>query len=242
METQGRTYSVAEEVFALCPGYMRGVVLAYGVSNPPSPAELVSLLREAERSVRERLEEATVADYPRVSSWREAYRAFGAKPRKHRPSMEAMARRVLRGQDLPSINALADIGNVVSLRHIIPVGGHAVDVVQGDIELRPARGDEEFSPFGSEEAEHPEPGEIIMAEGNTVVTRRWTWRQANHTLLLPDTTALEVNVDGLPPVPREELEQACRETASLIERFCGGRTRIEILDSRNPWMSIEETP
>jgi hypothetical protein len=37
--------------------------------------------------------------------------------------------------------------------------------------LRPATGDESFVPFGSEEAEHPEPGEIVFAEGATVLTR-----------------------------------------------------------------------
>ncbi len=33
-----------------------------------------------------------------------------------------MARRVAKGQELPSINALVDIGNVLSLRHLVPLG------------------------------------------------------------------------------------------------------------------------
>jgi DNA/RNA-binding domain of Phe-tRNA-synthetase-like protein len=233
-------YSIADEVFAQFPGYGRGVVLAHGVRNGKSPDELVALFHATEASVRERLNVETLAQHPRIASWREAYRSFGAKPSKFRPSMEAMARRVLRNQEIPSINALVDIGNVVSLRHLVPAGGHAIDVVTQDIALRPATGDEEFIPFGSEEVEHPSPGEIVFAEGNTVLTRRWTWRQANHTLTLPTTTAIEFNVDGLPPVQISEVEEVCREIIELVERFCGGRTRYEILTRDNPRIQITE--
>ena len=156
--------------------------------------------------------------------------------------MEAMARRVLRGQELPSISRLVDIGNIISLRHLLPVGGHAIDVVEGDLTLCRAKGDETFVPFGSEKAESPESGEIIFCEGKTVLTRRWTWRQANHTLVTPETTALEFNVDGLQPVALDEVETACRELMSLIEQFCGGTLDHEILTRENDRMSIDHLP
>jgi len=234
LKQQDIHYSVAEEVFARFPGYSRGVVLAYEVVNRKSPEDLISLLREAEASLRIRIDLETLAEHPRIASWREAYRSFGAKPTKFRPSMEAMTRRVLRDQELPSINALVDIGNVVSLRHLVPAGGHAIDVLTQDMALREATGVEDFLPFDSDQVEHPLPGEIILVEGNTVLTRRWTWRQARHTLLLPETTALEFNVDGLPPVDVSEVREACSEIAELIRRFCGGDCRQEILTGENP--------
>ncbi len=58
---------------------------------------------------------------------------LGIKPSEFRSSIEAMARRVLRGNELPAINALVDIGNLISLRYIIPAGGHALDHVTQDI-------------------------------------------------------------------------------------------------------------
>lgn len=231
-------YSVAPEIFVRFPGYVRGVVIAHEVTNGPSPADLVAMLREAEASVRARLDLETIAEEPRIKSWREAYRAFGAKPAEFRSSVEAMARRALRGDELPAINALVDIGNIVSLRHLIPAGGHAIDLLNGDIELRFATGEEEFIAFGSDEKEHPLPGEVIFAEGDTVLTRRWTWRQANHTLTLPKTTAIEFNVDGLPPVTRSEIEEACQEVADLVHRYCGGTIRIDYLTAETPRISL----
>jgi DNA/RNA-binding domain of Phe-tRNA-synthetase-like protein len=108
----------------------------------------------------------------------------------------------------------------------------------GDIALRPATGREEFTPFGSDKMEHPLPGEVIFAEGDTVLTRRWTWRQANHTLTQLETRGIEFNVDGLPPVPAEEVEQACGEIIELVECFCGGETRWEILSESHPTLGL----
>jgi DNA/RNA-binding domain of Phe-tRNA-synthetase-like protein len=232
------SYSISPEVFARFPGYVRGVVIAHGVTNGGSPPELVEMLREAEESVRARAILEQIAEEPRIKAWRDAYRAFGAKPAEFRSSVEAMARRALRGDELPAINALVDIGNVISLRHLIPAGGHAIDVLKGDIELRFAMGDEEFVPFGTNEVEHPLPGEVIFVEGSVVLTRRWTWRQANHTLTLPGTRAIEFNVDGLPPVTRDEISEACDEVAHLIDHFCGGAIRIDYLTAETPRISL----
>jgi DNA/RNA-binding domain of Phe-tRNA-synthetase-like protein len=228
------TYTIAEEVFARFPDYRRGVVVAQDVRNGGSPAELVKMLRDEEMAVRERLNMDTLTAEPRLASWREAFRQLGYKPGDFRPSIEALLRRVLRGQELPTINTLVDIGNIVSLRHLLPVGGHAIDVLTRAIALRPATGAEDFVPFGSQEIEHPVPGEFIFVEGNTVLTRRWIWRQANHTMTLPETAAIEFNIDGLPSVTLRDIEAAAADLTGLIERFCGGRVRVEVLSSENP--------
>ena len=119
------------------------------------------------------------------------------------------------------------------------MGSHAIDVVTGDLALRPATGAEDFIAFGSEQLEHPAPGEIVFTEGNTVLTRRWSWRQAIHTLTLPGTTAIEFNVDGLPPVTQAEIETICREVMDLIRAHCGGQLRCDFLTERHPVVSLE---
>ncbi len=228
------TYTIAPDVFAAFPEYRRGVVVARSVRNGDSPPELVAMLRNEEEEARRRLSLGTLTAEPRLASWREAFRSLGYKPAEFRPSVEALLRRVLKGQELPAINALVDIGTIVSLRHLLPVGGHAIDVLAGDIALRPAAGGEEFIPFGSEQMEHPAPGEFIFVEGKKVLTRRWIWRQANHTLLLPGTTAVEFNLDGLPPAGDEELQAAARDIQQLVGRFCGGSCRFAVLGRETP--------
>jgi DNA/RNA-binding domain of Phe-tRNA-synthetase-like protein len=234
------SYSIDAQVFARFPGYVRGVLIAEHVHNGASSPELVALLREAEAGARQQLDLDHLAENPRIAAWREAFRAMGVKPSEFRPSIEAMLRRVLHGQELPSINALVDIGNIVSLRYVLPVGSHAIDVMKSDIALRPATGEEEFVAFGSDVMEHPEKGEFIFAEGNTVLTRCWSWRQAVHTLTLPESTAVEINIDGLLPVTVDEVKTAGEDMMGLVKRFCGGEMRFEILSQSNPKIVLRE--
>ncbi len=233
-------YRIDGPVFELAPGYARGVVVAEGVDNEGgSPAELVELLRAAETSLRQRMGsvEQLVAD-PRVQAWRTAYRAFGARPSEFHSSIESLGRRVLNGRDLPAISRLVDIGTVVALRHVLPAGAHPLDGVGEDLVLRRAAGGEPFRPLGADGEEQVAPGEVILAAGGEVLTRRWTWRQSAGSACRPGTRLVEVNVDGLPPIGADEVAAACGEVAELIARFCGGRVRHELLTAAHPEMVL----
>ncbi len=232
-------YTVAEDVFQMYPGYVRGVVVATGVHNGQEErAEIVQLLREAEEAVRAMAGLEPVSAHPRIAAWREAYRQFGAKPGKFRSSIEAMVRRVRRGDQLPYINDIAALGNALSLRHLVPVGAHDVGQARHELWLTLARGDETFTPFGTDVAENPEPGEVVYLDGKTVLCRRWTWRQAEATKMTPQSSHVAINVDGLPPVPMAEVEQICEEIAQLVQRFCGGEVVCRYLREDNPTIEV----
>jgi DNA/RNA-binding domain of Phe-tRNA-synthetase-like protein len=231
-------HSISNEIFSRYPGYLRGVVVASDVINGPPPDILVQHLRRAEAAARQQLTLENLIEDDHIRPWREAFRSFGAKPSEFRPSIEGLVRRSLRSDPLPSINALVDIGNIISLRHLLPVGGHGIEPLNQDMVLRFARGDETFIPFGSDQVEHPLPGEVIFSEGNIVLTRRWTWRQGTHTLTLPETRIIEINVDGLPPVTTAEIERACLDTIELVSTFCGGSSRFEILSQDHPQIKL----
>jgi DNA/RNA-binding domain of Phe-tRNA-synthetase-like protein len=67
---------------------------------------------------------------------RALYRRFGTDPTRHRPSSEALLRRVRRGEPLPRVNSLVDAANVVSLRLQVPVGLYDLARVEGDLRVR----------------------------------------------------------------------------------------------------------
>lgn len=233
------TYAIDNEIFRHFPDFIRGVLVARKVENCPSPAELIALLRQEEDNLREALNGQEIADHPHIRNWRDAFRSLGIKPAEFRSSIEAMVRRVAKGNQLPSINALVDIGNIISLRYLIPAGGHALDHVKTGITLRPASGDEVFVPLASDKPGHPEPGEIIFAEGSAVLTRRWVWRQSNHTLTEMGTRFIEFNLDGLPPVDETVIHRAGDDMAELVERFCGGGTEMFLLSIQNQSILID---
>jgi DNA/RNA-binding domain of Phe-tRNA-synthetase-like protein len=176
---------------------------------------------------------------PHVICWRDAFKQFGMNPGEFRPAHEALGRRVLQGKPLPDINPAVNIGNVISIRHRLPVGVHPVDDVKSGLELRLASGDETFVAFGSEKNERPRPGEVVFADGHTVVSRAWVWRQAKSSVTLPTTRSLVVNIDRLPPVSQNEIQMACDEVETMIRNVCGGEVTRYVLSATNPAVTIE---
>ena len=86
---------VGAEVFALRPDYRALLLAVDGLVPGPSDSVSDALLRDAEAAAAEALDEREVHDLPHVAAWRDAYRAFGAKPQRTRNSLEALLRRWL---------------------------------------------------------------------------------------------------------------------------------------------------
>ncbi len=208
---------VAPEVFELRPDYRVLVMTAEGLE--PGPPDQVSdeLLARAETRARTALDGRAPEDVPQVGDWRDAYRAFGAKPQRTRPSAEALLRRLDAG--LPRIDRLTDTYNAVSIANLVPVGGEDLDRYQGPARLVRAAGDEDFgtTAHGEPATEHPRPGEVIWRDDAGVTCRQWNWRQCTRTRITTATTNAVFIIDGLAALGHDGLTAAGTDlTSSLI--------------------------
>lgn len=204
-------------VFALRPDY-RALLLAVDGLDTSAPGDEASdaLLVEAESASRAASQGRPVEEIEHVASWREAYRAFGAKPQRTRNSLEALLRRAESG--LPRVNRLTDIYNAVSVIHQIPLGGEDLTAYDGSPRLIRARGTEQFDTIadGAEIVEHPEPGEVVWCDDAGVTCRRWNWRQGRRTQLTEATTAALFILDVLDPVTDEQVHAAAADLVAHL--------------------------
>ena len=226
-----------EDIARVFPGALIGVAAFEGVRNSGESAGLAELLRREEDEAVRRLGTARPAEHPLIVPWREAYRAFGAKPKDHPSSIENLLRRVLKGHRLPHVNRLVDLYNAVSLRHLVPVGGEDLGSVDGDVELRFAGETEPAVRLlgePPESARPPKPGEVIYADGQGALCRRWNWKEAERTKLTEATTRGFLVVEGLPPVGRAEVDAALEDLSAMVVEHCGGAVRTGVLDREHP--------
>ena len=206
-------------VFSLRPDY-RALLLAVGGLVPgPGDQESEALLQAAEAAAREALRHRPAEELPHVAAWREAYRAFGAKPQRTRNSLEALLRRA--GSGLPRVNRLTDLYNAVSVLHQIPLGGEDLTSYAGAPRLIRATGTEPFGTAadGVAVTEYPDPGEVVWCDEAGVTCRRWNWRQARRTQLREDTTTALFILDALGPVTGEALSAAADDLVAHLARF-----------------------
>jgi DNA/RNA-binding domain of Phe-tRNA-synthetase-like protein len=203
-------------VFGLRPDYRALLLAVDGLVPGPSDQASDALLENAEAEAVQVLDGRAVDELPHVSAWREAYRAFGAKPQRTRNSLEALLRRAASG--LPRVNRLTDIYNAVSVQHQIPVGGEDLTRYSGSPRLVRATGREAFDTVadGADIVEHPDPGEVVWGDDAGVTCRRWNWRQARRTQLTDDTTTALFIFDALEPVTDDELQAAADDLVSHL--------------------------
>jgi DNA/RNA-binding domain of Phe-tRNA-synthetase-like protein len=222
---------VSSEVLAKFPDYVRGVVIARGVDNSGEKQQLVELMRKVGQEATQNEALQDIKNHPRIAPWRQAYSDFGTNPNKFYCSIESLGRRARRGDQLPYINTLVALFNYFSMKHIIPSGGDDLNSAEGDLRLTLAKGDEPFTPLGSEAIGYPPPGEVIYVDNSKVMCRRWNWRQGDQTKLSPATSNVAINVDCLPPVSKDEAKAITGELAQLVREFCGGEVNYFLLDA-----------
>lgn len=209
--------TVDPKVLELRPDYRALLLVVDGIRLGPSDDTSERLLVAAEDSARAATATTPVDRLPHVAAWREAFRAFGAKPQRTRTSVEALLRRAA-GPGLPRVNRLTDLYNAISVLHQIPLGGEDLDRYSGPPRLLRATGDEPFDTVADGEMiiEHPLPGEVVWCDDAGVTCRRWNWRQARRTQLTDDTTTAVFILDALDPITDAGLTAAADDLAQQL--------------------------
>ena len=171
-------YTVDKSVFGLNQDIKFGILIGKNIKNSETLADDEKRLRNAEHKMRETVQIDQVRELPNVSFYREIMTQAGINPNKFPPSVEAMYKRILKGGQLPVINALVDLCNALSIEQIISLGAHDLNDIHEDLEVRLSRKGDVFLPFGAAEYENVDDGELVFTCGNIVQTRKWIWRQS----------------------------------------------------------------
>jgi DNA/RNA-binding domain of Phe-tRNA-synthetase-like protein len=201
--------TVEPAVWDLRPDYRAVLLTADGLRGGPSDATSESILASAEGAARRHLDGLPPEQLPHPAAWREAYRAFGAKPQRTRPSVEALLRR-LEPAGLPRIDRITDVYNAVSIAHLLPIGGEDRTAYAGPARLVRAAGAEPFDTTSSGESvvEHPDAGEVVWRDDAGVTCRRGNWCQGTRTRITTSTSSAVFILDALEPMTDGALEAA----------------------------------
>lgn len=210
------------QIIEAFPTIRAGVLNAVGVENGPSSPDLEGEYRAQQRATREELDGVSPADISSIAAWRRVFSAFGVKPTQYRNAGEALLRRLIKQGEIPSLNRLVDIGNLVAIRYSLPVAVFDQAPVTGPTTVRFARGDESFTDLGSDTPTSPEAGEVIFADqADLVSARRWCWRQSAQSATKPTTSEVLITVEG-------HHEDAEADTAAALDDL------LELLEHHQP--------
>jgi DNA/RNA-binding domain of Phe-tRNA-synthetase-like protein len=218
------------DILAQFPSLHAGIILAEGMHNSSSPEPLRELFLNEQKSVLDAIGQTPLSELSTLVGWRVAFRKFGVDPTQHRSSAEALLRRLTKKGDIPSINCLVDLSNLISIRYALPVAAFDLRHLALPITVCFARGFERYTPLGEAVIEHPLPGEVIFVDqSELVIARRWCHRQSDESAAREDTVRALFTIEAQHEGGQGLIRRAMGELSDLIRLYAGGVCELEEL-------------
>ena len=226
------SFQYDEQLSANYPDLVAGVIVARDMTNLPTSEALREIYLAEQAAVKARIGDTPLSQLPSLSAWRRAISAFGVSPTKYRSAAEALLRRLTKKGDIPCINTLVDIGNLVSIRYGLPVAIFDTSQIAGPITVHYSDGGEQYMELGSDAVMHPEAGEVIFSdEKRMVVARRWCWRQSATSAANAATTDAVITVEAHHENGRADIENALQDLLALFAQYAGGSLDSAVLNA-----------
>ncbi len=201
---------------AICPQFI-GAALFAEVRNLPTSPTLWEEIRACGNELRTRFTTETIKLRSGILATRSAYKAAGKVLSRYRPACEQLARRILQGKDLYSIDTLVDIGNLVSLQSGYSTAALDAGKIEGNVlQLDLGRKDEPYEGIGRGmlNIEHlpvyrDSLGGIATPTSDSV-----------RTMISPSTTRLLLLINGYDGA-EDRVEATVRFAQELLCRHAG---------------------
>ena len=236
-----KKFILKQDFLDIFPEAQIGVLVCRGIDNHTKDENrYAGWLRECEKLSAQYTADPEFTSNPVIRSWRDAFYKFKTK-KGARCSIEALLKRVAKGNQIGTIIPLVDIYNGISLKYGVPIGGEDIDKFEGDMRLTIAEGGEDFVTYGSEgKSEPPAEGEVIYRDDFGAVCRYWNWREAERTMLTEDTVNAFMIIEAHNEESAANMDAALEELKSRIESDLGGTVTKHLANAQEPEVLIEE--
>lgn len=231
-------FVVESKVFELLDDACFGVVVARGMDNVTPVNRIKEMLDQNVKEIKDRLGNVKVKEHSQITPYRNAFTKLGFNPNKFAPSVEALITRIAKGGQIPSINNIVDLANAVSIKYVLPIGAHDIDLAGGDITVRFSKDGDTFIPFGAREAETVEAGELVYAAGSNIKTRRWIWRQSELGKITEKSTNIFFPIDGFAGANKDAVLEARDELARELQNLFNCEVKTGFVDKDNQSMPL----
>lgn len=229
------TFLYDDAILKQFPQTVGGVILAQNIRIADDVTALQDVYSAEQKMVREQIGSTPLSEIPSLSAWRQVFRVFNVDPTKYRSAPESLLRRLTKKGDIPYINPLVDIGNLISIRYALPVAVFDTHAIQGIVRVHFAQGHERYRELGHDEAIHPDVGEVVFSdEQQMVIARRWCWRQSAESAAQLSTKNALITIEAQHEDGHNTVTKAVNDCVQLLETYTTTTLQYAILDANQP--------
>ena len=230
--------------WALFPNSEIGILVMEDIKNElrdndPAFKKIKELLETANLEASKYLTDPVLSQNPVVSVWREAFTKFKTK-KGARSSIEALLRRIDKGNAVGSINPLVDLYNAISLTYGLPCGMEDLQTIKGNLRLTLTTGGDDFLALGDTEPDPTLPGELCYLDDLGGVCRCWNWRDGQRTMLTENTKSAIAVIESVDPTRHSDLMEALNELSAWVEETGVATVTVNtIVNQNNPEIEVD---
>ncbi len=197
--------------------------LVTGVNVEKKSDELEEFKETVYEEVRKEHDLKNLKDERTFRAYRDFFWKIDIDPTKIRPASEALVRRVLQGNELPTINTLVDAYNLASLKSGIPLAAFDSKNLNGKLKIRLGERGEKFLGIGMEKPMELKGGEIVVSDEEKLIAI-YPYRDSSETKITTRTQEVLLMVCGAPEVG-DRMEKAEEIMLEYVKRFCDGEKK-----------------
>ena len=190
-----------------------------GGSPPALRARMRSVALDLQRRF---VDVAALRRSTELRAFAESYRSAAVNPKRQQPGCERLTEFAWKRGELPAINSLVDVYNMVSVRWLLSLGAHDLRAVSLPLRLTIVPDEMTFTPLGTSESISVRPGEFAYLDAGGRVVCRLDVIQAEFSKVTAASTDVVVIVEGTSSHDGAALLAARTELVELIGEFCGG--------------------
>lgn len=232
--TRGTLFRISGDVFEQFPSYIVAAVVARGFPNDVPRAQLEELVHGAVSRARATYDGLDLKSETPFAIWRSAFSDAGWSPSRYPASVEALHKRIQRGDDLPRINPAVDLANSAALYYAVPVGTHDIASFGAHpLEVRVSTPADRFVAMNGAE-ETVDENEIVYAIDNDVRTRRWVWRQGRNGLISHRARDVFYPIDGFADTTYDAVVAAQNYLAEICADTFDADVSTALISKDNP--------
>lgn len=151
--------TISDELKSIVPSFTVGVISYSNINVQQSATEIKLDLKEISSSQQKH---DNVTDINGIKEGRSLFKALGIDPSRYRPSSEALLRRIIKGDDLPSIHSAADVNNLFSIKYALPIGIYDQDKLENPLEIRIGKNSDMYEAINNRETNMS--GKLLSAD------------------------------------------------------------------------------
>lgn len=154
--------------------------------------------------------ELQLDSYPLIRIYRELQKQLGGDPQML-PAVESLLVRGILKNRFPTVNSVVDEANLVSIKHLIPIGLFDLDKINGNLELTLAASGDQFIPIGKDKPIKLLAGTPILKDADGIFSAVGS-RDSKRTMITNATRNVLVfswGIEGVDPALVSQVLDEC---------------------------------